>query len=112
MRRSGDRWKGGLIRAVEGGVFLRVRVRPASRREGIAGVRGDSLVVAVHAPPEGGRANEAARRLLASVLGVPPCAVELVRGQASRQKEFRIRGPDPEEVQARLQQLLDKVPGD
>lgn len=103
---------GGLIRAVEGGAVVRVWVRPASRREGIAGLRADALVVTVHAPPEGGRANEATRRLAASVLGVPPSAVELVRGQTSRRKEFRIQGLRPEEVRGRLQSLLDGAPDD
>lgn len=101
-----------LIRAVEGGVLLRVRVQPARRREGIRGVRGDAVLVAVHAPPEGGRANEATRQVLASALGVSPSAVDLVRGQASRQKEFRIRGLRPEDVRARLQKLLEGVPED
>ncbi|MDR7461872.1 MAG: DUF167 family protein [Armatimonadota bacterium] len=96
-----------LIRAVEGGVLLRVRVQPASRHEGIRGVRRDAVLVAVHAPPEGRRANEATRRVLASALGVSPSAVDLVRGQASRQKEFRIQGIHPEDVQARLQKLLE-----
>ncbi|MFN3285989.1 MAG: DUF167 domain-containing protein [bacterium] len=97
---------------MESGVLLRVRVQPASRREGIRGVRGDAVLVAVHAPPEGGRANEATRRVLASVLGVPPSAVQLVRGRASRQKEFRVRGLRPEDVRARLQKLLDEVSED
>ncbi|MDR7443416.1 MAG: DUF167 domain-containing protein [Armatimonadota bacterium] len=101
-----------MVRKTEGGTILRVRVRPGSRREQIVGLRGDALLVTVHAPPEAGRANETTRRLLASALDVSPSAVELVRGQASRQKEFRIRGLRPEDVQARLQKLLEGLPED
>lgn len=75
----------------------------APQRQGRAGRAGDSLLVRVKAAPVGGEANEAARRLLASVLGVAASRVELVRGVRSREKEFRVLGLLPEEVPGRLQ---------
>jgi uncharacterized protein YggU (UPF0235/DUF167 family) len=92
----------GWARASEGGCVLRVRVQPLSGRDEV-GVRGDSLLVRVKATRVGGEANEAARRLLASVLGVAASRVELVRGVRSREKEFRVLGLLPEEVAGRLQ---------
>ncbi len=98
----------GWVRRTAGGSLVRVRVQPRSRREEITGVRGDAVVVRVQAPPAGGQANEAARRLLASVLGVPASQVELVRGATSREKEFRVC-LGPEEVVRRLQAAAEAV---
>lgn len=48
----------------------------------------------VTAPPEDGRATEAARRLLAQALGVAPSRLKLLRGAAARDKLFALdRGP-------------------
>lgn len=45
-------------------------------------VHGDFLLVRVREPPQASRANEAARRLLATALGLHAWRVELVRGRA------------------------------
>lgn len=84
------------------GGLLAVRVVPGASREGLAGWHGASLRVRVTAPPEGGRANEAVRALLARELGVPPSQVVLVRGGASRDKLFRVATLSGEAVRARL----------
>jgi len=86
-----------------GGSACQVEVHavPGSRREGFAGVHGDRLKIRVSAPPEGGRANAAIRRLLAEGLGLSERGVELVRGEASRRKSFRV-ALDAATVAARL----------
>jgi len=73
-------------------IMLRVHVQPGAGRSAIVGRHGDALKIKVAAPPEGGRANEAVTELLASTLGVPRAAVNLVAGATSRTKRFRI-GP-------------------
>lgn len=73
-------------------VLLNVKAVPGAKRDEVAGVLGDRLKVRVSAPPEGGKANEAIRALLASALGVKPRDVEVVRGHASPEKTLRIRG--------------------
>ena len=57
----------------------------------IVGALGDRLKIRVAQPPEGGRANEAIRALLAHALGVSERDIELVQGQANPQKSFRVR---------------------
>jgi len=70
---------------------LVVRVKPGSKRPGIAAdARG--IVVRVAARPVDGAANESVRRTLAETLGVAPTAVTLVRGATSREKTFSIAG--------------------
>lgn len=70
--------------------LVEVRVQPgASRNEVVE--RTGSLLVRVTATATDGKANAAARKLLAKHFGVPPSRVEIVRGQASRDKLIRIQ---------------------
>jgi uncharacterized protein len=87
-------------------VVLRVHVQPGAGRSAVVGRHGTSLKVRVAAPPVDGRANEAAVALIAETLGVKEGGVELVSGQRSRLKRFRIRGIDAEDVEFRLRQAL------
>jgi uncharacterized protein len=84
------------------GATLRLRVAPGARRDEVLGLHGDALKVAVRAPPERGRANEAVIDLLAKRLGVPRARLSLERGAASRDKTVRIEGLDPAEVRRLL----------
>lgn len=86
-------------------VVLRLHVQPGAGRTAVVGRHGTSLKVRVAAPPEGGRANEACRLLLAETFGVPVGAVELTSGPASRHKRFRIRGLSPDAFGRQLQRL-------
>lgn len=84
------------------GSTLRLRVAPGARRDEVVGLHGDALKVAVRAPPERGRANDAVLDLIADRLGVSRAQVSLERGAASRDKTVRILGLDPAEVRRRL----------
>jgi uncharacterized protein YggU (UPF0235/DUF167 family) len=62
--------------------------------------------VAVTAPPEDGRANQALSEALREALGLKRSQVELAAGAKGRQKSFLIRGLTPVELQAKLSALL------
>jgi uncharacterized protein len=81
---------------------LRVRVQPSTSRESVGGTREGALVVKLTAPPVDGQANAALARFLARLLGVPPSAVQLVRGAAAREKVVRVAGLRAQEARARL----------
>lgn len=68
---------------------LSLRVTPGARTEKLEIVEG-RIMAKVRAKPEDGKANDAVRQLLASGLGLAPSHVELIRGAASREKQFRI----------------------
>ena len=75
-----------------GGALVAVRAVPGAKRDEIAGPLGDRLKVRVAAPPEGGRANDAIRALVAGALGVRARDVEIVAGATSREKTLRVSG--------------------
>lgn len=71
---------------------IRVKAVPGARRDEIAGPLGDRLKIRVAQPPEGGKANDAIRTLLAERLDVVERAVVLVSGAANPAKTFVISG--------------------
>jgi uncharacterized protein (TIGR00251 family) len=91
------------------GIVLRVHVQPGAGRSAVVGRHGDALKVRVAAPPIEGRANDASRSLVAEALGLPESDVELISGQSSRAKRFRLNGLDSEEGEKRLRVALDEA---
>lgn len=81
---------------------VKVKVAPGAREDAIMGWQGETLRLRVRAAPEAGKANEAVCRLLARLLGVPPGAVRIVRGAASREKMLSVEGLDDHDVHRRL----------
>lgn len=95
-----------LFEARDDHVVINVHVQPCAGRSAVVGRHGDALKVRVAAPPADGRANEAARSLLAETFGVGPSAVVLVSGAASRVKRFRVDGVEAADVEARLRRAI------
>ena len=73
-------------------VLLYVRVQPRASRQGVVGMQAGRLKVALHSPPEKGKANAELVRLLAKRCGVSPGSVSVVSGQTSREKTVRFAG--------------------
>jgi uncharacterized protein YggU (UPF0235/DUF167 family) len=71
------------------------------------GVHAGALRVAVSAPPEDGKANEAIIRQLAQTLDLPANSIQLLSGFATRAKRFLVEGLAPEAV---AQRLADQSP--
>jgi uncharacterized protein len=85
-----------------GATRLRLRVVPGARDSGVVGRHGEAWKVRVKAPPERGRANDAAVRLLAETLRIAPESVTLVAGHGSRDKVVEVAGLDRAEAERRL----------
>lgn len=85
-----------------GGVEFAVVVSAGSARAGVRGLHGDALKVAVHAPPERGKANEEVGEVVAAWLGIPVKRISIVMGQSSRRKRLRVAGLSVEEIKGRL----------
>lgn len=91
------------------GCVLPVRAQPGARRAGVQGEQAAALKIAVTAPPEDGRANQALAEVLRKALGVKRSQVELIFGQTSRDKRFLIRGLTRGELESRLKELLSEL---
>ena len=81
---------------------LAIRVQPRAKRTEVAGERDGAVVIRVSAPPVEGKANEAVRALVAKRLNVPKSAVQIVRGEGSRDKLVRIEGLSADEARTAL----------
>jgi hypothetical protein len=99
-----------MARTVAGGVTLAVRAQPGAKKTAITGIYGEGasaqLKIAVQAPPVEGRANEALIAFLAEMFEVPRRAVELVSGELSRSKVFRVSGVPLGDVERQLRNWM------
>ena len=97
-----------LLDAADAGAdaVVHVHVQPRSGQDEIGGRHGNALRVRVQAPPVDGRATEAVRRVLGAAFGVSPSQVELLSGERSRLKRFRLHGVARAAAVARLEDLL------
>jgi hypothetical protein len=90
-------------------VIVAVRVVPRSPKSAITGMRGDSLLVRLNAPPVDGAANETLIALLAKAFGRPRRDVSLVAGEKSRDKRVAIEGLSDADFKARLSEILEQA---
>jgi uncharacterized protein (TIGR00251 family) len=88
------------------GCLLSVRAQPGARKAGVVGEQAGALKVAVTAPPEDGRANQALTELLRDWLSLKRSQVELAGGANNRNKQFLIRGVTPDELRALIRGRL------
>jgi len=88
------------------GCILPVRAQPGARKNAAHGEHAGALKLAVTAPPEDGRANQALAELLRELLGLKRSQVELLGGQTSREKRFLVRGMTRAELLAKLAEIV------
>lgn len=88
------------------GTTFAVRAQPGAKRNAVLGEQADALKVAVTAPPEDGRANDALIEVLHDWLGVKRSQLELLAGRSNRNKVFLVRGWTAEQLTAFLARQL------
>jgi uncharacterized protein (TIGR00251 family) len=91
-----------VIETIPDGVVISVRVIPRAARSGLAGTRGDAVLVRLQSPPVDGAANCELVEVMAKALQVPKRAVSIVAGDRSRLKRIRITGIDAVTAASRL----------
>lgn len=84
------------------GATLAVRAQPGARKNAVLGEQAGALKIAVTAPPEDGRANEALVEMLRDWLGVKRSQVSLLSGDKNRNKVFLIHGVTVEDLTTRI----------
>ncbi len=83
-----------------------VHATPSARRNYVGGSHDGALRVAVTAPADKGRANDAIEQELARSLGVKPSRVAIVSGHTSRRKAIAVQDP-PSDLADRIQSLME-----
>jgi uncharacterized protein len=96
------------IRAHSNGSILSVRAQPGAKKSAILGEHGGALKIAVTAPPEDGKANEAITELLREWLGLKRSQVELLNGTTNRNKQFLIRDWEPDDLRSQIEKRLSE----
>lgn len=81
------------------GVTIAIRAQPGAKKNAIQGEQNGRLKIAVQAPPEDGRANDAILELLRKSWNLKRSQVDLLTGATHREKVILIRGVTSEEVQ-------------
>ena len=79
-----------------------IKVHPRARKDAITGELGDTIKVALTAPPIDGKANSACIEFFAKLLKVPQSSVTIASGQTSRGKIIRVAGLSAEEIKKRI----------
>lgn len=81
-------------------LILRVYVQPKASKNEFCAVHGDAIKVRITAPPVDGKANQQLIQFFAKSFKVPKSQVQLLTGEASRQKRFCIHSPNklPSEI--------------
>lgn len=97
------------LRSTMRGVLLAVRAQPGARRNAITGVHAGALKVAVTAPPDKGKANEAIVALLCEKLQLGRGQIALVAGETSRQKKFEVAEVDADALRRRIEACLATI---
>lgn len=97
-----------MIEAHAEGCVISVRAQPGARKNGIVGIHNGNVKVAVTAPADKGRANDALVEILAEAFNVKRSQVELISGPTHRDKKFLIRGTQCADVERRVDELTSK----
>ncbi len=79
------------MRRGSSGVTIELRVQPRARRTALER-SGEALKVAVTAPPEDGKANDAVIALLAEQWRLPKSSFTVIKGVAARSKTLSVSG--------------------
>lgn len=90
------------------GVVLPVKALPGARRNAVLDEHGGRLKVAVTVPAEKGKANDAIQELIAESLGLKRNQVQLMTGATASMKRFLVTGISLEDLQKRVDRLLNK----
>jgi uncharacterized protein (TIGR00251 family) len=88
------------------GAVISVRAVPRAGRSGIAGTRGDALLVRLAAAPVDGAANEELIAVLSRALDIPKRQFTVVAGERARDKRVLVEGASRARLEAQLSTIL------
>lgn len=75
-------------------LLLAIYVQPRASKNAVVGIYGERLKIKITAPPVDGQANQALIKFLAKMFAVPKSHIDLLNGETSREKRFKIHAPN------------------
>lgn len=78
------------LKKTKSGYVIPALITPGSSQNAVRGEHDGRMKLAVSAPPEGGKANKAVKRLLADKLDISKSRIRIVSGQTSPKKEILV----------------------
>jgi uncharacterized protein (TIGR00251 family) len=90
------------IQSHPNGATVTVRAQPGAKKNAVLGEWNGMLKIAVTAPPEDGRANEAIVEVLKRLFDVKRSKIELISGKTNRNKVFLIHDTTIDHIDSRL----------
>ncbi len=100
MGPSSDRLQ---IRLENGFGTFAVRVIPNAPRDAVVGVRNGKLILKINATALEGVANERIVEFLAEILGKRKREIELYKGLKNREKVFKVKGLEADQIDRLLE---------
>jgi uncharacterized protein (TIGR00251 family) len=91
--------------------ILTIKAAPRSSSDRLLGRSGETVRIALAAPPVDGEANERLLRFLAKILDLRLSDLSLLHGSSSRTKTVTVKGLDDKELEARLDALMPSSEG-
>ncbi len=86
---------------------LAIRLQPNASTNKVVDIREDgSVKIKINAPAIEGKANRELCKFLHEIFNVPITSIEIIRGEASREKIIRINGLDADSVKVILEKLV------
>ncbi len=85
------------------GISIDCWIQPKSSRTAFSGIHGNSIKIAVAAPPEDGKANAELCKFLSKKLGISKSSVQIKSGHASRRKIIFCHGASREKLLSCIQ---------
>lgn len=86
-------------------VIFEAKVSPRSSRSCIKEETSGGYKIYLHSPPVDGKANKECKAVLSKTFSVPKSSIEILRGQTSRFKTFKLSGIS----QKQLNSILKKI---
>ncbi len=90
----------------DGNVEIRIQCQPRASKTEITGFHGNALKIRVTASPVDGAANKELCKMLAKYFEVSRQAIQILSGQATRQKRILIKGRTVQDINDRLSGLM------
>lgn len=86
---------------------MQVKITPGSSRTKLLGLHGQSLKIAIAAPPEKGKANAALIAFLSEITDLPKQKITLTSGETNPEKTLVLSGIDPGNCITLLREQLE-----